>query len=86
VDGNFAGYLAYSPYTLNLDGLADGTHRIDLTLCGTRINTFGQLHSVARGGYWWGPGSWRTRGDDWTYQYNTWPQGILKSPEVRTLK
>jgi hypothetical protein len=81
VDGVDRGVIAYSPYELKIPGLSRGKHRVDMVYFGSRINTFGQLHSNMRGGYWWGPGSWRTQGPAWTYEYRFWPQGILKSPE-----
>ncbi len=83
VDGNDAGVIAYSPYVLALDGLGHGKHAVDITLYGNRINTFGQVHCVERRlGYWWGPRSWRTEGVLWSDEYQLWPQGIMKSPQV----
>jgi hypothetical protein len=83
-DGVDQGIIAYSPYRLALRGLiGSGPHRIDLEYFGSRINTFGQLHAVDRlPGHWWGPNSWRSVGDAWTYEYHFWPQGVLKSPEL----
>ena len=83
VDGIDRGVIAYAPYRLTIDGLSAGRHSIDLTGFGCRINTFGQLHNnQGRGGFWWGPHSWRTTGNAWSYEYNFWVQGILKSPEI----
>jgi hypothetical protein len=82
VDGNDAGVIAFSPYRLKVDNLKSGNHKIDITCFGSRINTFGQLHRNNRYNQWWGPDSWRTTGDEWTYEYRFWAQGILKSPEV----
>jgi len=82
VDGKDVGIIAFSPYRLKVDGLAPGKHKIDLTYFGSRVNTFGQLHRMNRVNRWWGPNSWRTAGDDWTYEYRFWVQGVLKSPEV----
>jgi len=86
VDGEDKGVIAFSPYVLDVDGLADGTHKVDLTYFGSRVNTFGQLHQVDRTpGFWWGPNSWRSVYSTWTYEYKLWQQGILKSPEITTL-
>ncbi|MCL2832810.1 MAG: hypothetical protein FWD78_06545 [Treponema sp.] len=83
VDGKDRGIIAFSPYKLTVDRLAPGKHKIDLTGFGCRVNTFGQLHNnMGHDGFWWGPGSWRTEGPGWSYEYRFWPQGILKSPEV----
>jgi hypothetical protein len=79
--GRDLGIIAYSPYRLPLE--APAPRRVELLLFGNRINTFGQLHCNVRDeGFWWGPGSWRTEGPAWTYEYRFWPQGILKSPEL----
>ena len=83
VDGRDRGVIAYSPYRLVVDGLADGAHNVDIVCFGCRINTFGQVHNTIRTpGYWWGPNSWRTEGAAWTYEYKLWEQGVLKSPEI----
>lgn len=83
VDGRDMGPLAFAPYQARLGMLDAGTHKVDITWFGNRINTFGQLHAVThRKEHWWGPNAWRTAGNDWSYEYRFWPQGILKSPEV----
>ncbi len=82
VDGVDQGALVYAPYRIVFDVTAHGEHTIELKLFGSRINTFGQLHHTCKEGVWWGPGSWRTKDSEWTYEYNLWQQGILKSPEI----
>ena len=82
VDGKDAGVIAFSPYRLRTGDLSPGRHRIDLKYYGSRINTFGQLHRNDRHHPWWGPDSWRTTGDSWSYEYRFWEQGIIKSPEI----
>ncbi|MDR2608154.1 MAG: hypothetical protein LBC57_07155, partial [Treponema sp.] len=62
------------------------SRRVDIRYFGSRINTFGQLHANIRDpGFWWGPNSWRLTGPAWTYEYRFWPQGVLKSPEIREI-
>jgi hypothetical protein len=79
--GRDLGRIIYAPYRLSL-GTAAAGRTIEIVCFGNRINTFGQLHCTIRDeGFWWGPGSWRTEGPAWTYEYRFWPQGILKSPE-----
>ncbi len=85
VDGKDAGIIAFSPYALTFDVSQGGMHRIDLTVYGCRINTFGQLHQTDKAHEWWGPGSWRSTGAEWAYEYCLYPQGVLKSPELRRL-
>ncbi|MDR1566420.1 MAG: hypothetical protein LBS48_03945, partial [Treponema sp.] len=83
VDGTDRGVIAYAPYRLTVEGLSPGNHKVDITGFGCRVNTFGQLHNtMGHEGYWWGPNSWRTEGPAWSYEYQFWPQGILKSPEI----
>ena len=87
VDGEDKGVIAFSPYRVTVTGLKDGLHQIDLVFYGCRINTFGQLHCNIRDpGYWWGADSWRSAGSAWTYEYKFWTQGILKSPEIRSVE
>jgi hypothetical protein len=81
-DGKDYGPLVYSPYEKEIPA-GKGRHKIDLIYFGSRINTFGQLRCVEKSsGFWWGPGSWRTTGANWSYEYQFWPQGVLKSPEI----
>jgi len=88
VDGKDEGVIAFSPYRKAVEFLKSaenqksGKHKIDIIYFGSRVNTFGQLHRNNRHDQWWGPDSWRSTGDAWTYEYRFWPQGVLKSPEV----
>lgn len=78
-NGKELGEIIYSPYTFDIGGKTD----ITLRLYGTRINTFGQLHNVKHDKFgWFGSESWRTSGDNWTYDYMPWEQGILKTPLI----
>jgi len=81
-NGENAGVIAFSPYKLKLTGLKAGENKIDIKYFGSRVNTFGQLHRNNRHHPWWGPDSWRTTGESWTYEYRFWEQGVLKSPEI----
>ncbi len=74
--------IAFSPYKLSFDITTSGEHIIAIKAFGCRINTFGQLHHIQKKEVWWGPGSWRTKGENWSYEYQFWEQGILKSPEL----
>ncbi|MBR5528079.1 MAG: hypothetical protein IKV97_03680 [Clostridia bacterium] len=80
VDGKECGNIAFSPYDVNVKTSA-GEHIVELTLYGTRFNTFGQLHCHHNEGFkWYGPTSFRTEGDQWSYEYETKPAGILRTP------
>lgn len=73
-------YPVFSPYSAEL--APDGSGICDITLFGTRENTFGPLHNTDPVIVWYGPDSWRTKDERWTYRYNFKPFGILKSPEI----
>ena len=82
VDGKDAGRIAFSPYELKLGNLAAGTHRIDITAFGNRFNTFGNIHNCNEQMEWFGPNCWRSVGTEWSYEYQLYRTGILKSPMV----
>ncbi|MDR2750816.1 MAG: hypothetical protein LBC41_09160, partial [Clostridiales bacterium] len=84
VDGAAAGKIALAPYKLTLASEA-GHHEIDITLFGNRINTFGQIHNSDPSLTWWGPQSWHTRDEGWSYEYKPRETGILKSPELASI-
>ena len=80
VDGRDAGNIAFSPYALTVDA-APGEHDVTLMLYGTRQNGFGQLHPTPGIDFYQSPNSWRSAGDEWCYEYQLKPAGILRSPE-----
>lgn len=81
-DGQDAGVIALPPYQLELGTLSCGEHELDITLYVPRTNAFGPVHNADAKYSWWGPNSWRTEGDSWTYEYRLMPQGILSTPVV----
>lgn len=83
VDGEEKGKVVYPPYTLDVDGLADGSHKIDITLFGNRYNGFGPVHLSNTKHSWHGPGSWRSDEETWSYEYVLRDVGILASPVVK---
>lgn len=86
VDGKEVGSVVFAPYRLRFSIAEAGLHRIDITLFGSRINTMGQLHNANEKTIWWGPDSWRTLDEKWAYEYQLWPQGILKSVEIAQVR
>lgn len=77
--GKRLGNLAFAPYQLLLAGT--GERSLDITAFGTRGNAFGCLHRVSTNS-WIGPYAWRTGGDEWSYEYQTIPMGILSAPRI----
>ncbi len=74
--------LAFAPYRARL-GAASTGDTVDITVFGNRVNAFGQVHStVAKGNFWYGPQSWRSKGDQWADEYQLRPMGLLTAPIV----
>lgn len=80
LDGEKKGYIAYSPYEINLGMVEAGEHTLELTVFGSRVNTFGTVHNCNQTEFWYGPNAWRTEGDQWAYEYQLKPAGLLKAP------
>jgi hypothetical protein len=80
LDGKRIGSIVFDPYTIKIPNLSKGEHEIGLILFGNRFNSFGSVHNCDKTLTWFGPESWRTTGDRWSYEYNLKKMGILKSP------
>ena len=85
LDGKRVGSIVYAPYSCEIPGVKAGTHTVSLTLFGTRINAFGQLHNADEAVTWFGPDSWRTTGAAWTYERRVKRVGILAQPSIEIL-
>ena len=85
IDGKEAGYIWKSPFRLVTDTLGAGAHRVSFTVFGNRYNTFAALHTLLadKKEVYTGPDYWRSTGFGWSYEYNTRPFGILKTPVIR---
>ena len=82
LDGKPAGKIAFAPFQVELGTLAEGQHALDITAYGNRINAFGCVHNADEKWTWFGPNAWRTRGDDWSYEYQLKPMGVLVAPQL----
>ena len=82
VDGEEKGKIVYPPYQLNVDGLSDGSHKVDITLFGNRYNAFGPVHLTDVKHSWHGPGAWRSDEECWSYEYVLRDVGILARPVI----
>lgn len=82
LDGVDKGNIALSPYQLNLGKVNKGEHKIQVTVYGNRINTFGTIHNCNNTEHWIGPNAWRTTGTSWSYEYQLKKTGILVSPRI----
>ncbi len=82
VDGEEKGKVVYPPYLIDVDGLADGKHKVDITLFGNRYNAFGPVHLTDVKHSWHGPGAWRSNEETWSYEYVLRDVGILARPVI----
>ncbi len=82
LDGEEKGYIAFSPYSLELGEVEEGRHVISITAFGNRVNTFGPIHNCNHTEHWIGPDAWRSEGAAWAYEYQLKKTGILVSPRV----
>ena len=80
LDGDNAQTIAFDPYRTTFKNVSAGKHTIDLTLYVTRVNTCGPVHLADEKFSYLGPKSYRTSGDQWSYEYNLVRQGILSTP------
>ena len=84
-DGKECGLIAYSPHRLSLGRLDAGRHEIEVVMYGNRFNSFGMLHNANENYTWYGNGSYRTTGDDWTDDYMLRPVGVMEEIKIESL-
>jgi hypothetical protein len=75
------GPIAFAPYTVDIGTPSAGNHTLEITAFGNRFNAFGQLHLPVRR-EWYGPESWRTENEFWSYEYQFRPMGLLTAPSL----
>lgn len=75
--------IAYAPHRAKLGRLKTGKHYLKICLYGNRFNGFGTLHNANDDYVWYGPDSFRTKGDDWTDSYRVRPVGIMSAIEIQ---
>jgi hypothetical protein len=80
LDGRALGAIAFAPFQLELGALSAGRHTVDITAYGNRVNSFGCVHNANEKTFWFGPNAWRTSGDEWAYEYQLKPMGVLVAP------
>lgn len=76
VDGVIDEIIAWEPYEVDITEAIMQGKDIDVTILGTRKNTFGLLHVVPCVVHRCGHGSFTTEGDDWTDEYNLIKDGL----------
>ena len=68
------------PYRVDLGVLTEGTHSMEIIAYGSRINQFGQVHNSCKEENYFGPNSWRSKGEEWSYAYQLRETGIVATP------
>jgi len=86
IDGKDAGRIVFSPYDLVIENVPKGEHLIELKLFGNRYNSFAALHNTNRNISWTGPGMWKSRGDEFSLDYQLSELGIITSPVISVIK
>lgn len=81
LDGKDVGNIVFAPYTIAVDNVKRGEHTLELTLYTSRVNSFSALHAIGKIS-WQGPGYWYKTGHEWSYEYQLFDNGIIKSPEI----
>lgn len=82
VDGKNKGLIAYAPHRASIQTLNKGIHRVKVIMYGNRYNGFGTLHNANENYLWYGNGSYRTTGKEWTYDYMLRSVGIMSEIEI----
>ncbi len=80
LDGERIGQIIGEPYTIDLGARDASKHILQITCYGNRFNTFGQLHNCNRYEAYFGPKSWRSTAELYSYVYQVRPAGILTEP------
>lgn len=85
VDGCDKRQLSLAPYAAEFE-LAAGEHLFDLDIYISRNNGFGPLHFTDRAHNYVSPGYWRTKGENFCYEYRVSEQGLISAPTLEKLK
>lgn len=84
LDGKKIANISLAPHTADLGYLSEGEHLLELEISAGRLNTFGAFHiTSAFTSLWRGaPQMWRTRGEEWSYDYFIHSSGLFTAPEL----
>ena len=81
VDGGESKPIVFAPYTAEFE-VAAGHHRVDIDAYINRTNGFGPVHDADEKLPYQSPDRWRTKGDEWCYEYRLAREGILVAPQL----
>lgn len=84
-DGGAEKQISLAPYAAEFD-LSAGEHMFRLDLYISRNNGFGPLHFTDRAQNYVSPHCWRTKGEEFCYEYRVSEQGLISAPTLEKLK
>ena len=76
--------ISLAPYTAEFD-VKSGERMINVDLYINRTNGFGPVHLSDRAQPYVSPKWWRSKGDEWSYEYWLKEEGLLSAPVVKNL-
>ena len=85
VDGSDEKNISLAPYTAEFE-VAPGEHTVSLSAYISRQNAFGHIHNTDRVKTDTSPGSFRTTGFRFSYEYRVWEEGLISAPIVSVKK
>lgn len=85
VDGGKPRQISLAPYAAEF-ALDAGEHEFLLDLYISRNNGFGPLHFTDRAQNYVSPHAWRTKGEEFSYEYRVAEEGMISSPTVEKLQ
>ena len=85
LDGGEPRHIAFAPYKVKFRNVEAGDHKIDIKLYLPRTNSFSSVHLTDEKWGYRSPGSYRTSGDLWSYEYQLFREGLTSSPWVHEI-
>ncbi len=86
LDGGDEIPIYMAPYRAILGKMDKGKHTLQIRSYGNRFNQFGQVHNCNPDEHYFSPGTWRTQGRDWCYEYRLKQCGVLTAPIIKIYK
>ena len=80
LDGKKLSNISLAPHAVDLVGLDEGEHTLELKVYLSRINTFGAHHNCNGDCLWFGPSGWYPVPQHYVYEYLLRETGILTAP------
>lgn len=85
LNGEDIGAIFKAPFIVNLGILKEGKYTVEILAYGNRYNAFGDIHSLLHRECI-GPNEWYNGGENYSYEYQFRPIGVIKTPEILKVK